>query len=120
SLYRAGKAPAVVTQNIDNLHQASGIPPEQVIELHGNTTFATCLDCNARYELAWVRRRMDAANGCAPDCSTCGGYIKTATTSFGQTRPDNAVRRAPGLAQACDLPPSLGPSRVCWPAARGP
>ena len=59
SLYRAGKIPAVVTQNIDNLHQASGIAPEHVVELHGNTTFALCLDCNERYELTWVRRRMD-------------------------------------------------------------
>ena len=45
SLYRAGKVPAVVTQNIDNLHQASGIAPEHVVELHGNTTYAACLDC---------------------------------------------------------------------------
>ena len=68
SLYRAGKVPAVVTQNIDNLHQASGIAPEHVVELHGNTTYALCLDCAQRYELAWVRQRMDAGNGCAPDC----------------------------------------------------
>jgi NAD-dependent deacetylase len=117
NLYRAGKVPAVVTQNIDNLHQASGIPPEHVIELHGNTTFAACLDCNARYELVWVRRRMDAANGCAPDCPTCGGYIKTATISFGQAMPDTAVRRAQDLAQACDLLVSIGSSLVVWPAA---
>src|SRR6516164_8410986 len=56
SLYHAGKVPAVVTQNIDNLHQASGIPTKDVIELHGNTTFALCLYCNERYEIAWVRR----------------------------------------------------------------
>jgi len=117
NLYRAGKVPAVVTQNIDNLHQASGIPPEHVIELHGNTTFAACLDCNARYELVWVRRRMDAANGCAPDCPTCGGYIKTATISFGQAMPDTAVRRAQDLAQACELLVSIGSSLVVWPAA---
>ena len=79
SLYRAGKIPAVVTQNIDNLHQASGIAPDHVVELHGNTTFALCLDCGERYELAWVRGRMEAANGCAPDCPSCGGFIKTAT-----------------------------------------
>src|SRR5579862_8005075 len=58
SLYHAGKAPAVVTQNIDNLHQASGISPGRVVELHGNTTFALCLDCSRRYELTWVRQRM--------------------------------------------------------------
>jgi NAD-dependent deacetylase len=117
SLYRSGKVPAVVTQNIDNLHQASGIPPEHVIELHGNTTFALCLDCSLRYELAWVRRRMQEANGCAPDCPSCGGYIKTATISFGQAMPDAAVRRAQDLAQSCDLLVAIGSSLVVWPAA---
>ncbi len=120
SLYRCGKAPAVITQNIDNLHQASGIAPEHVIELHGNTTFALCLDCQARYELSWVRRRMDAANGCAPDCPTCGGFIKTATVSFGQAMPDAAMRRAQELTQNCDLFLAIGSSLVVWPAAGFP
>ena len=120
SLYRAGKVPAVITQNIDNLHQASGIAPEHVVELHGNTTFALCLDCSERYELAWVRRRMDAANGCAPDCPACGGFIKTATVSFGQAMPDAAMRRAQDLAQSCDLFLAIGSSLVVWPAAGFP
>lgn len=117
SLYRAGKVPAVVTQNIDNLHQASGIPAEDIVELHGNTTFAHCLDCNERFELQWVRGRMDAGNGRAPDCPSCGGHIKTATISFGQAMPDAAVRRAQDLAQSCDLLVSIGSSLVVWPAA---
>jgi len=116
-LYHAGKVPAVVTQNIDNLHQASGIPAEDIVELHGNTTFAHCLDCNGRFELQWVRRHMDAGNGCAPDCPSCGGHIKTATVSFGQAMPDAAVRRAQDLAQSCDLLVSIGSSLVVWPAA---
>jgi NAD-dependent protein deacetylase/lipoamidase len=120
SLYRAGKVPAVVTQNIDNLHQASGIAPEHVVELHGNTTYALCLDCSERYELPWVRGRMDAANGCAPDCPGCGGFIKTATISFGQAMPDAAMRRAQDLAQSCDLFLAIGSSLVVWPAAGFP
>jgi NAD-dependent deacetylase len=120
SLYSAGKVPAVVTQNIDNLHQASGIAPEHVVELHGNTTFALCLDCNERYELPWVRRRMDGANGCAPDCPACGGFIKTATISFGQSMPDAAMRRAQDLTQSCDLFLAIGSSLVVWPAAAFP
>ena len=60
SLHRAGKIPAVITQNIDNLHQVSGFAPECVVELHGNTTYATCLGCGERYELAWVRERFEA------------------------------------------------------------
>jgi NAD-dependent deacetylase len=120
SLYRAGKVPAVVTQNIDNLHQASGIASEHVVELHGNTTFALCLDCSRRYELAWVRGRMEAGNGCAPDCPSCGGFIKTATISFGQAMPDAAMQRAQVLAQSCDLFLAIGSSLVVWPAAGFP
>jgi NAD-dependent deacetylase len=120
SLYRTGKAPGVITQNIDNLHQASGIAPEHVVELHGNTTFASCLDCNERYELSWVRARMDAGNGCAPDCPACGGFIKTATVSFGQAMPDSAMQRAQDLAQSCDLFLVIGSSLVVWPAAGFP
>jgi len=120
SLYRMGKVPAVVTQNIDNLHQASGIAQEHVVELHGNTTYAQCLDCADRYELSWVRERMEAANGCAPDCPTCGGFIKTATISFGQAMPDAAMRRAQELTLSCDLFLAIGSSLQVWPAAGFP
>jgi NAD-dependent deacetylase len=118
SLYRAGKAPAVVTQNIDNLHQASGIGAEDVVELHGNTTYARCLECEHRYELAWVEACFAAA-GRAPDCS-CGGHIKTATISFGQAMPDAALRRAEALTRSCDLFLAIGSSLVVWPAAGMP
>jgi NAD-dependent deacetylase len=120
SLYRAGKIPAVVTQNIDNLHQDSGIAAEHVVELHGNTTYALCLDCARRYELEWVCARMAAANGCAPDCPSCGGYVKTATISFGQAMPDAAMQRAQELALSCDLFLAIGSSLVVWPAAGFP
>ena len=120
SLYRAGKVPAVVTQNVDNLHQVSGIAPEHVVELHGNTTFALCLDCLERYELAWVRARMESGNGCAPDCSACGGYVKTATISFGQAMPDLPMRRAEELTLSCDLFLAIGSSLMVWPAAGFP
>jgi len=120
SLYRSGKAPGVVTQNIDNLHQASGIKPADVIELHGNTTYAHCLDCSTRYELDWVQSKMDAGNGCAPDCPDCGGFIKTATISFGQAMPDAAMQRASDLTQACDLFLAIGSSLSVMPAAGFP
>jgi NAD-dependent deacetylase len=120
SLYRAGKVPAVVTQNIDNLHQASGIAAEHVVELHGNTTYATCLDCAKRYELSWVRQRMAAAGGRSPDCPDCDGHIKTATISFGQAMPDGPMRRAQELAESCDLFVAIGSSLVVWPAAGFP
>jgi NAD-dependent deacetylase len=119
SLHRAGKAPAVVTQNIDNLHQASGIGAEDVVELHGNTTYALCLECEQRYELAWVQARFAAEGGRAPDCQ-CGGHIKTATISFGQAMPDAALRRAEALTRSCDLFLAIGSSLVVWPAAGMP
>jgi NAD-dependent deacetylase len=118
SLYRAGKVPAVVTQNIDNLHQASGIADDDVVELHGNTTYALCLDCGTRYELAWVKRRF--AGGRAPNCPDCGGFIKTATISFGQAMPEPEMRRAEELTCDCDLFLAIGSSLVVWPAAGFP
>jgi NAD-dependent deacetylase len=118
SLYRAGKVPAVVTQNIDNLHQESGVASEHVVELHGNTTFATCLDCAKRYELAWVKEKFQIA-GRAPDCA-CGGYIKSATISFGQAMPEDAMLRAQELTGKCDLFIAIGSSLVVWPAAGFP
>jgi NAD-dependent deacetylase len=119
SLYRAGKAPGVVTQNIDNLHQSSGIAPEHVVELHGNTSYATCLDCARRYELAWVKERY-TTTALAPDCPDCGGPIKTATVSFGQVMPERAMRRAEELTLGCDLFLAVGTSLVVWPAAGFP
>lgn len=119
SLYRAGKVPALVTQNIDNLHQLSGIAPQDVVELHGNTTYALCLDCSERYELPWVREKFEAGGQCAPDCA-CGGFIKTATVSFGQAMPAEPMRRAEELAKNCDLFLAVGSSLVVWPAAGFP
>jgi NAD-dependent deacetylase len=120
SLYRAGKAPAVVTQNIDNLHQSSGIAAEHVIELHGNTTYALCLTCGRRYELPWVKQQFAAGGGAAPDCTDCGGRIKSATVSFGQAMPETAMRRAEELTLACDVFLAVGSSLVVWPAAGFP
>lgn len=119
SLHRVGKAPALVTQNIDNLHQNSGFPAEHIVELHGNTTYATCLDCATRYEMGWVWEKFDTARR-APDCPACGGYIKSATISFGQSMPAEPMQRAENLTNACDLFLAIGSSLVVWPAAGFP
>lgn len=108
----------VITQNIDNLHQASGVPDEQVVELHGNTTYATCLSCEKRYELRDIRTRFEQT-GEAPDCA-CGGHIKTATISFGQAMPALAMKRAETATRACDLFVAVGSSLVVYPAAGFP
>jgi NAD-dependent deacetylase len=119
SLYRVGKAPGVVTQNIDNLHQSSGIAHDDVVELHGNNTYALCLRCSKRYELLWVKDRF-GASGQAPDCDDCGGHIKSATVSFGQAMPEAAMQRAEEMTMACDLFLAVGSSLVVWPAAGFP
>ena len=119
SLYKFGKSPGLITQNIDNLHQASGIASEHVVELHGNTTYATCLDCALRYDLPSVRARFEA-DGRAPLCTACGGFIKTATVSFGQSMPEAAMRSAEELTLRADLYIAIGSSLVVWPAAGFP
>ncbi len=120
SLHRLGKAPGVITQNIDNLHQDSGVAPEHVIELHGNNTYAHCLDCAKRYDLSWVRTKFTADGERAPECEACGGYIKTATISFGQSMPEREMRRAEQMTLDCDLFLAVGSSLVVWPAAGFP
>src|SRR5205807_7025422 len=90
------------------------------IELHGNTTYAICLDCATRYELPWVKQRYEAGNGRAPSCPQCNGHIKTATVSFGQSMPEAAMRRAEELTLSADLFIVIGSSLVVWPAAGFP
>jgi NAD-dependent deacetylase len=119
SLYRAGKTPAIITQNIDNLHQASGFKADHVIELHGNTTYARCIGCGKSYDLKWVKARFDE-EGRAPDCAACEEPVKTATVSFGQAMPEDEMRRAAELSQECDLFLAIGSSLVVWPAAGFP
>jgi NAD-dependent deacetylase len=123
ALVRRGKVAAVITQNIDGLHQASGIPAEKIIELHGNTTYATCLDCGTRYELADLRIAFEGVGehqGRAPRCHRCHGFVKTATISFGQAMPQAEMRRAETLTLAADLFIVLGSSLVVYPAAGFP
>jgi NAD-dependent deacetylase len=118
-LVERGKMSAVITQNIDGLHQASGVPDDKVIELHGNTTYAVCLDCRSRYELDWVRATF-ADGERLPVCTGCGGHIKTATISFGQPMPEAEMERAHRATLGADLLVVLGSSLVVYPAAGFP
>lgn len=119
TLVNRGKASAVITQNIDGLHQASGVPASRVIELHGNTTYAHCLDCAQRYDIADVREEFERT-GEAPNCDACGGFVKTATVSFGQSMPPAAMIRAEEETLASDLFIAIGSSLVVYPAAGFP
>jgi NAD-dependent deacetylase len=118
-LIRSGRASVVVTQNVDNLHQVSGVPEDRVIELHGNSTYAKCLKCQTRFELVDIEREFQDTHTVGP-CKRCGGIIKTATISFGQQMPELPMRRAQEETLACDLFLVLGSSLSVFPAADFP
>lgn len=118
-LVERGKVTHVITQNVDGLHQVSGVPDDKVIELHGNSTYAKCLHCGSRYELEPIRVAFES-DGKLPHCTWCNGIVKTATISFGQAMPEDAMQRAEEATKACDLMISIGSSLVVFPAAGFP
>lgn len=118
-LVRRGAVTNVITQNVDGLHQAAGVPDTQVIELHGNSTYAHCLACGERHDLAPIRAAF-LRDETLPLCVRCGGLVKTATISLGQPMPEDAMARAAQATLACDLFLVLGSSLVVHPAAEFP
>ena len=127
-LVARGHVAHVITQNIDNLHQAAGVPDEQVIELHGNTRHAKCLTCGTRVEIADIRAHFEN-HGDAPDCQFCGGIVKTATISFGQAMPEDEMARAEAAEPGRRSVPGVGllagglsggRLSACWPSATAP
>ena len=119
ALAESGRVRAVITQNVDGLHQASGITQAQLIELHGNATYATCLDCSIRYELEPIMSAF-AIDETLPVCDRCQGIVKTATISFGQPMPHAQLSRAERAVKDCDLIIAIGSSLVVYPAAALP
>ena len=118
-LFDQGKGRAVITQNVDNLHQDSGIPEAQVIELHGNGSYAKCLSCHTRYELAEIEQQFHSLGNVEP-CGRCGGLVKPATISFGQPMPEDAMDRAREVTEDCDLMVVAGTTLIVYPAAGFP
>jgi NAD-dependent deacetylase len=120
SLVNRGKASAIITQNIDGLHQVSDVPDGKVIELHGNSTYATCIDCGERHELPEIFEPFED-NETLPECKACGSeFVKTATISFGQQMPEEPMRLAQAETLAADLFIAIGSSLVVYPAAGFP
>ena len=117
-LVEAGKVTSVITQNVDNLHQDSGVPDNKVIEVHGNASYAKCLTCGKRYELEALRHHWEADEDIT--CMFCTGLVKTATISFGQAMPEDEMARATEEALLADLFLVLGSSLVVYPAASLP
>lgn len=118
-LVSEGKVASVITQNVDGLHQESGVPDDQIVELHGNATYASCLDCGKRYELADILEAFER-DETLPVCNVCEGIVKTATISFGQAMPEREMARAQEETLACDLILVMGSSLVVYPAASFP
>ena len=119
TLVHRGIVTTVITQNIDGLHQRSGVPPERVVELHGNSTYAKCIECGSPYPIEPILDAFEHA-GTLPVCERCGGHVKTATISFGQAMPEAAMRRAEAATAECDLFLAIGSSLVVHPAAGFP
>jgi NAD-dependent deacetylase len=105
--------------DVDGLHQKSGTPDEQIIELHGNAGYASCLSCGKRLELEPIKS-VFLEHGTIPACADCGGIIKTATISFGQSMPITEMQKAEAASLSCDLFIAIGSSLVVYPAAGFP
>ena len=118
-MHRSGKLVALVTQNIERLHQRAGLPPEMVLELHGTTTEAVCLECGDRITSDEACERVLGGER-APRCKRCGGLLKPATISFGQSMPWDVMQQAQVAAENCDLLLAVGSSLVVEPAASIP
>ena len=106
----------LITQNVDNLHQDSGVDIDKIAELHGNATYAKCLDCSRRYELEDLKKEFLETKE-PPLCSVCGGILKTATISFGQAMPGKEMQISQKKAIESDLFICVGTSLAVFPAA---
>ncbi len=115
----AGRLLAVITQNIDGLHQKAGSNPQRVIELHGTTHKLKCMNCGTEYDGITIQKRLEAGEE-DPRCTVCGGPLRSATILFGEPLPAEALRKAVAVWQAWDLMLVVGSSRVGNPAARLP
>jgi NAD-dependent deacetylase len=116
ALEQAGKLHAVVTQNIDGLHQRSGHSPAVVIEVHGTMWDVTCMSCGWRGPMPPVLDRVRSGED-DPACDRCGGILKSATISFGQPLVPQVIERAMRAATQCDLLLAIGSSLQVYPAA---
>ena len=118
-LEHSGKLLAVITQNIDGLHQKAGNSPDRVIELHGSTHRIRCTVCGRVYSGTSIQARLDAGED-DPHCPVCGGALRGGTILFGEALPEQALTTAVALARASDLMLVVGSSLVVNPAARLP
>ncbi|MGH9270398.1 MAG: SIR2 family NAD-dependent protein deacylase, partial [Ilumatobacteraceae bacterium] len=115
-LQRQGKLHAVVTQNIDGLHQKAGTDIELVVEVHGTIWFSRCWGCQDRQPMARTLDRVRAGEE-DPACARCGGVLKSDTISFGQALVPDVIDRALRVSEECDLLLAVGSTLSVYPAA---
>jgi NAD-dependent protein deacetylase/lipoamidase len=115
-LERRGKLDTLITQNIDGLHQAAGSSPARVVEVHGTMREVVCLACGERAPMDRALARVRAGEA-DPPCRTCGGILKSATISFGQSLVPEDLRRAELATRRCDLMLAVGTKLSVWPVA---
>ena len=115
-LEQTGRVEAIVTQNIDGLHQRAGSSPQVVVEIHGTIWQVECLGCDRRTPMQATLDRVRAGEA-DPPCLACGGLLKSATVSFGQSLVPAVLHRAQQAAQSCDLFLAVGTSLTVQPAA---
>ena len=118
-LEEAGKVLAIITQNIDHLHQKAGSSAEKVIELHGTAFSVSCLSCGKAYDRDLIEERLRSGVK-VPYCDDCSGILKPDTISFGQAMPEDKVAASLRYARECDLCIVIGSSLVVYPAASVP
>jgi NAD-dependent deacetylase len=118
-LERRNRLSGIITQNFDGLHRDAGNKAKHVIELHGTSRAAACTLCGARSSMKELQHRIDAGE-IDPCCSSCGGYMKSATILFGQRVPETELMRAKQLIEMCDLLLVVGSSLKVVPAATLP
>lgn len=118
-LYDEGRLLGVITQNIDGLHELSGIPDSSIVNIHGNTRETVCLGCGALLPTDAALEIL-GKQGTAPRCPDCGGLLKPNTISFGQALDEVVLRKAVGLSEGCDTMLALGSTLVVQPAATLP
>ena len=118
-LEKIGKLDCLITQNIDGLHFKAGNSEEKVLELHGTAMNVACLSCGKRYERDAIQERVEKGDR-DPRCDSCGGLLKPATISFGQSMPERETAEAYKRSTACDLFIVIGSSLVVHPAAQMP
>ncbi len=115
-LERRGKLLALITQNVDGLHQDAGISESRMIEIHGTIHAFTCMSCGEQGPIERVLERVRAGEA-DPACRTCGGILKSATISFGQSLVPEDLTRSERVAQSCDLLLAIGSTLSVYPAA---